>query len=191
MCTACLVMIYFCVFLGESSVHGSPKTALALAGEDVILPCSFSNTATHDFPAVEWSKAGLQPDNIVLLYRDGCEDHAMKNAAFRYRTSLISKELKNGNISLRISNVQLSDAGTYQCRRLWSDKRRDVTAVELVVGTFSQVCLSTAASWSPKTSLSLSSRRVRLRVQHRPDSLNHLDEPDSANSLRPKTDAED
>ncbi|XP_033507790.1 butyrophilin subfamily 3 member A2-like [Epinephelus lanceolatus] len=137
-----LVAALLCCCSGESSVHGSPKTALALAGEDVILPCSFSNTATHDFPAVEWSKAGLQPDNIVFLYRDGCEDHAMKNAAFRYRTSLISKELKNGNISLRISNVQLSDAGTYQCKRLWSDKRRDVTAVELVVDAVSEPKLS-------------------------------------------------
>ncbi len=115
-------------------MHGKPEQVLAFAGEDVILPCSFNITASDDFPTVEWSKEGLQP-NVILLYRDGCETHEMKNPAFEYRTSLIMKELKNRNISLRISNVRLSDAGKYKCMRLWKNAPRDMTTVELVVGT--------------------------------------------------------
>ncbi|TMS02492.1 Butyrophilin subfamily 1 member A1, partial [Larimichthys crocea] len=116
----------------ESLVDGPPEKVLAFAGGDVILPCSFNITDNNDFPTVEWSKEGLRP-SVVFLYRDGCEIHEMKNPAFEYRTSFINKELQNGNISLRISNVQLSDAGKYKCMRLWKNAPRDITTVELVV----------------------------------------------------------
>ncbi|XP_054457704.1 butyrophilin subfamily 3 member A2-like isoform X2 [Anoplopoma fimbria] len=126
---------------GDSLVHGPPETVLAIAGGVVILPCSFNITPSGDFPTVEWSKEGLEP-NMVFLYRDGCEVPEMKDQAFWYRTSLISKELQNGNISLRISNVQLTDAGKYQCMTLWSKAPREITTVELSVGAVSEPKLS-------------------------------------------------
>uniref|UniRef100_A0A3P8U8M5 Ig-like domain-containing protein n=1 Tax=Amphiprion percula TaxID=161767 RepID=A0A3P8U8M5_AMPPE len=97
-----------------SFAQGQPEAVLAFAGGDAVLPCSFEIAASNDFPTVEWSKEGLKP-NVIFLYRDGCETHEMKNPSFEYRTSLIARELKNGNVSLRISDVQLSDAGKYQC----------------------------------------------------------------------------
>ncbi|XP_044039999.1 butyrophilin subfamily 3 member A2-like [Siniperca chuatsi] len=130
---------------GESSVHGPPEKVLASAGGDVILPCSFSITASDDFPTVEWSKKDLQPD-VVFLYQNHCETYAMKNPAFKYRTSLIMEELQNRNVSLRISNVQLSDAGRYQCKRIWGNAPHDITTVELVVGAVSEPKLSVMIS---------------------------------------------
>ncbi|XP_067381595.1 butyrophilin-like protein 2 isoform X2 [Channa argus] len=117
---------------GESLAHGPPENIFAFEGGDVILPCSFNITASSDFPTVEWSKEDLKP-NVVFLYRDGCETYEMKDRAFEYRTSLIPKELKNGNISLRISNVRLSDAGTYQCMTLGRNMRRSIKKIELTV----------------------------------------------------------
>ncbi|KAM6960421.1 butyrophilin subfamily 3 member A2-like [Tautogolabrus adspersus] len=129
-------------FSGESLVRGVSQTVQALAGGDVILPCSFNVNAGEDFPTtVEWSKKGLDP-NVIFLYRDRCETYEMKNPAFEYRTSLLTRELKNRNISLRISNVQLSDAGTYQCMRLWRNAPGDITTVELLVGAVSEPKLS-------------------------------------------------
>ena len=120
--------------------HG-PERVLALAGRDVILPCSFNITVSRNFPTVEWSKKGIEP-NVVFLYRDGCETYEMKNPDFEYRTNLVLKELKNGNISLRISNVQLSDAGSYQCMTL-KKNYREITRVTLIVGTCGQAFLYT------------------------------------------------
>uniref|UniRef100_A0A3P9AQZ0 Ig-like domain-containing protein n=1 Tax=Maylandia zebra TaxID=106582 RepID=A0A3P9AQZ0_9CICH len=116
----------------------APLHVLAFAGGDVILPCSFNISDNTDFPTVEWSKEGLKPD-VVFLYRDGCEAYEMKNPAFDYRTSLIVKELKDGNISLRISNVQVSDTGKYQCLIFQKNAIRKVTKVELVVGMSTNV----------------------------------------------------
>ncbi|XP_054864036.1 butyrophilin subfamily 3 member A1-like isoform X2 [Amphiprion ocellaris] len=72
----------------------------------------------------------------------------MKNPSFEYRTSLIARELKNGNVSLRISDVQLSDAGKYQCMRLWKDSPWEVTTVELVVVAVSEPKLSVVSAES-------------------------------------------
>ncbi|KAF3698100.1 Butyrophilin subfamily 1 member A1 [Channa argus] len=130
--------------LSHCTVPGLPENILAFEGGDVILPCSFNITAISDFPDVEWSKKGLEP-NVVFLYRDGCETYEMNDRAFEYRTSLIPKELKNGNISLRISNVLLSDAGTYKCMTL-KNGPQDVTTVELVVGTVSEPKLSVVSA---------------------------------------------
>lgn len=103
---------------------------VASAGEAVILPCRTS--VEDDLPTVEWAKEGLAP-NIAFLYRDGSETHEMKNQVFWYRTNLLMNELSNGNISLRISNVQLSDAGKYRCKTIRRKVQKDVT-VELFVG---------------------------------------------------------
>ncbi|KAK2863329.1 hypothetical protein Q5P01_002862 [Channa striata] len=140
-CRLLLVSALLTCGTGGSLVNNRSVKVLAFKGRDVILPCSFNVIARRDFPTVEWSKEGLKP-NVVLLYRDGCETHEMKNQAFEYRTSLIQKELKNGNISLRISDVQLSDAGRYQCMKLWRNVPRDITTVELVVATVSDPELS-------------------------------------------------
>ncbi|XP_035463053.1 butyrophilin subfamily 3 member A2-like isoform X1 [Scophthalmus maximus] len=136
-----------CTATGESLTHAPPQEVeglekvLAFAGGDVILPCTFSNIASRDFPTVEWSKEDLKP-NIIFLYRDGCEIQEMKNPAFEFRTSFVMKNLEHGGISLRISNVKLSDAGRYMCKRLWKNSISDVTTVELVVGAVSEPKLS-------------------------------------------------
>ncbi|XP_055362742.1 hepatocyte cell adhesion molecule-like isoform X2 [Betta splendens] len=121
-----------------TNLQGAPQKIQAFVGETVVLPCNIS--VSGELPTVEWSKEG---SNLAFLYRDGCEDFAMKNEAFRYRTNLIMNELKDGNISLMISDVQLTDAGKYQCVIVKGRKGRNVVkTLELVVGAFSEPKLS-------------------------------------------------
>ncbi|XP_070786029.1 butyrophilin subfamily 3 member A2-like isoform X2 [Enoplosus armatus] len=134
-----------CCSSGQSSLHGPPEKLLGFAGGDVILPCSYNVTVHSDVPTVEWSKEGLEPD-VIFLYRGGYETPEMKNPAFEYRTSFIWKELKDGNISLRISDLKPSDTGKYQCLRLWENAPQDITTVELTVGAVSEPKLSVVSA---------------------------------------------
>ncbi|CAI5671563.1 unnamed protein product [Oreochromis niloticus] len=110
----------------------------AFAGETVLLPCNI--TPSGDVPTVEWTREGLPPD-IAFLYRDGCETFEMKNPVFRYRTNLIRHELHNGNLSMVISNLQISDSGKYQCA-IVRKKKKVITTLELFVGAVSEPKLS-------------------------------------------------
>nr|XP_020444499.1 butyrophilin subfamily 1 member A1-like [Monopterus albus] len=141
-----------CSETGWFSVRGAPEKVLALAGGYVVLPCSFNITASSYFPTVEWSKKDLR-SNIIFLYRDGCETYEMKNPAYEFRTSLIAKDLKNGDVSLRISDVQLSDAGQYQCMRLWKNSHKDITVVELAVDAVSEPRLSVVSAEGGRVTL--------------------------------------
>nr|XP_015832236.2 selection and upkeep of intraepithelial T-cells protein 1 [Nothobranchius furzeri] len=126
-------------FKAYPTAHAEP--VVASAGQSVILPCSVKISATDDIQTVEWSKTDLQPV-VVFLYRDGCETFEMKDLDFAYRTSLIMREMKNGNVSLRISNVKLSDAGTYRCLKILKNGTREESSVELVVVAASDLKLA-------------------------------------------------
>ncbi|XP_076019110.1 uncharacterized protein LOC143010622 [Genypterus blacodes] len=134
-------LLTLCVVLGESSVDGSSKAIRALVGDDVILPCQLDVQLDDSdvFPTVDWTKKGLERN--VFLYRDGCETFEMKDPAYEYRSSLIMKELKNGDVSLRISNVQITDAGTYHCMVIYSmgkNTKKTTKTLELVVDAVSE-----------------------------------------------------
>lgn len=124
-------------FPGAFSAHSQPKQVDAVAGEKTILPCTFKTPTDKDIPTVEWSKeVEDQKPAIVFLYRDGCETFEMKDPDFEYRTHLFMRELQNGNYSLRISDVRLSDAGMYQCMIIQKNGTKKHTRVHLVVGMF-------------------------------------------------------
>ncbi|XP_070786279.1 butyrophilin-like protein 2 [Enoplosus armatus] len=127
-----------CAVPGGASDESVPMKILASAGGTVILPCHIN--VSGDIPEVEWSKEGQHPE-IAFLYRHGCETYEMKDLVFQYRTNLFMNELKNGNVSLRISNVRLSDAGKYICKTLQKPPQEVVTW-ELVVGEVSEPVLS-------------------------------------------------
>ncbi|XP_054863883.1 V-set domain-containing T-cell activation inhibitor 1-like isoform X1 [Amphiprion ocellaris] len=135
------VFLVAAVFSGstDASTHNKPKKIMAIVGESVILPCNV--TLSDDLPTIEWSKDGQSP-NIIFLYRDGCETFEMKHLDFRFRTNLLMTELKHGNLSLRISNLQPSDEGRYQCMVLQKKQRKVVSTLELVVGAVSEPKLS-------------------------------------------------
>ncbi|XP_063757338.1 butyrophilin subfamily 3 member A2-like [Eleginops maclovinus] len=63
---------------------------------------------------LEWTRPDLNP-RFIHVMRSGQELVDKKHKTFEGRTSLFLDELKNGNISLKLSNVQLSDKGKYRC----------------------------------------------------------------------------
>ncbi|XP_035849557.1 tyrosine-protein kinase-like otk [Sander lucioperca] len=80
--------------------------------EDVILPCQ---AADVPISTVEWSRDDLEPDN-VLFYSDGYLETDEQNPSFKDRVELVDRDLKNGDVSLILKNVNINDQGTYECR---------------------------------------------------------------------------
>ncbi|KAM3590242.1 uncharacterized protein V6R79_006423 [Siganus canaliculatus] len=154
--------------LSVCSVGGLSEQSPAyttLEGQTALLPCTFTFTSIERL-TIEWTKndKDLSP-NYVFTLRSGHEDYDMKNPKFRYRTQLFMDEVSNGNASLRISDVSLSDAGKYKCKT-FQDSGQNEREVELFVGSalepkFLEVSIEAegvslrceASCWFPETQM--------------------------------------
>ncbi|KAK7167179.1 hypothetical protein R3I94_001547 [Phoxinus phoxinus] len=108
----------------QYEVVGPADPVFAVAGEDVILPCSVKPSISVVDMRVEWFRLDLK--DSVHLYDDH-EDRNTEQIQYRGRTKLILQELQTGNASLKLSTVRVSDEGRYTCfiqSKSWSD---DVT----------------------------------------------------------------
>uniref|UniRef100_A0A4W5M7H3 Ig-like domain-containing protein n=1 Tax=Hucho hucho TaxID=62062 RepID=A0A4W5M7H3_9TELE len=102
----------------------------ALTGDDVILPCFLKTSVSAKNMVVEWTRLNLTPEN-VHLYRDNRDSYEEQHPSYKGRTSLFNDELKNGNVSLKLTRVTLSDAGSYRC---FIPTLKKETTVQLFVG---------------------------------------------------------
>ncbi|XP_059210260.1 myelin-oligodendrocyte glycoprotein-like [Centropristis striata] len=116
------------VTTGQSNLICSSQPIVALAGDDVVLPCRLDPPTTATFRAVEWTKPGLDPD-YVHVHQDGRLAYQGQNPQFKYRTTLFLDQLINGNVSLKLLRVKVSDAGKYRCfiPSLWKEAFIQVT----------------------------------------------------------------
>ncbi|XP_047675800.1 butyrophilin subfamily 1 member A1-like [Tachysurus fulvidraco] len=95
-------------------VIGPEEPLVAVAGEDLVLPCFIKpNTNAMDM-TVEW----LRVDTGFLLvhsYKDRGDKNKDQVQSYRGRTSLFKEELQKGNASLKLSDLRVSDEGKYKC----------------------------------------------------------------------------
>ncbi|RXN25109.1 butyrophilin 3 [Labeo rohita] len=114
---------------------GPADPVFAVAGEDVILPCSVKpNTSVVDM-RVEWSRPDLKHSQLVHLYEDHKDRNTNQIESYRGRTKLNHQELQTGNASLKLSSVQVSDEGLYKCfikSKSWNDEATVNVKVEVI-----------------------------------------------------------
>nr|XP_023998537.1 myelin-oligodendrocyte glycoprotein-like [Salvelinus alpinus] len=131
-CGLCSLLMYIISISSTSSdTEGTVQHIVALVGDDVILPCTLRSTVSAVHQTVEWQRPDLKPKE-VHLYRDEKEDLVLQNPVFRGRTSLFKEELENGNASLKLTRVKLSDAGNYTCYIPLLDHQKSI--IQLIVG---------------------------------------------------------
>ncbi|KAF1380936.1 hypothetical protein PFLUV_G00169240 [Perca fluviatilis] len=118
---------------GQSQVISTSQPIVAKVGDDITLPCHLEIAVDATDLTVEWARPDLQP-RFVYLRRDGVELQRAEHPLYMGRTSLSTNELKCGDISLKLSNVKLSDTGTYKCL---VPKSGTEYVVELTVGSVS------------------------------------------------------
>ncbi|XP_067435909.1 butyrophilin subfamily 3 member A2-like isoform X2 [Thunnus thynnus] len=116
---------------GQSQLIGSSQPIVATVGDDIILPCHLEPAMDVAAMTLEWTRSDLDPIYIhVWRARQDLID--ANHPSYRGRTSLFPDELKQGNISLKLSKVKLSDGGKYKC---YIPKLNTQSFVELFVAS--------------------------------------------------------
>ncbi|NXC01563.1 MOG protein, partial [Orthonyx spaldingii] len=88
-------------------------TCHAFVGETVVLPCT---TTPPGELTLARSRLYWQIDRkIVHFFQNGKDSLEDQDKTFHGRTSLFLDQMKHGNLSLKISNVQLHDEAEYFC----------------------------------------------------------------------------
>ncbi|NXO12904.1 MOG protein, partial [Oriolus oriolus] len=88
-------------------------TCHAFVGETVVLPCTTAppGELTLAKSMLYWQIGS----KLVHFFQNGQDALETQDKKFRGRTSLFLDQMKHGNLSLRISNVQLQDDDEYTC----------------------------------------------------------------------------
>ncbi|NWS31644.1 VTCN1 inhibitor, partial [Polioptila caerulea] len=89
-------------------------TCHAFVGETVVLPCTTSPPGELSLSKsmLYWQ---IGTERLVHFFQDGQDSLEGQDEKFRGRTSLFQDQMKHGNLSLKISNVQLWDDAEYSC----------------------------------------------------------------------------
>lgn len=100
------------------------------------LPCWLSPQQSAEDLEVHWFYAD-QFDAPVMLYKDKMLNDVSQQASYRGRVSFgfkdtLSGGLKDGDVTLKLINVTLADAGRYTCY-VSSDQHHDRASVDLLV----------------------------------------------------------
>uniref|UniRef100_A0AAZ1X357 Ig-like domain-containing protein n=1 Tax=Oreochromis aureus TaxID=47969 RepID=A0AAZ1X357_OREAU len=96
-----------------SSVSQHASAVESYEGDSLILHCQFPTDLLLD-PTVVWSRSDLSPPTVHQRQVQGDE---LKDQNQRYsgRTSMKTDTLETGDLSLNLTNLQLSDSATYTC----------------------------------------------------------------------------
>ncbi|NXU46398.1 VTCN1 inhibitor, partial [Drymodes brunneopygia] len=109
-------VIALIIGFGVSGKHSISVTALASPGnigQHSILGCTFESDIRMDSIVIQWAKEGVA--GLVHEFKSGKDHLQEQDPLFRGRTAVFADQVIGGNASLELRDVQLSDAGTYQC----------------------------------------------------------------------------
>ncbi|KAL6033107.1 hypothetical protein STEG23_037255 [Scotinomys teguina] len=104
------------------------KLIIGRYGEDVILPCQFTNGSQV---VIHWKNQ----DNYVHSYYSGMDQLGGQYGRYANRTSLFHSEIHSGNASLTVRRLSLLDEGIYTCY-VGTTSGRSANKVVLKVGAF-------------------------------------------------------
>uniref|UniRef100_A0A4W5LQ24 Ig-like domain-containing protein n=1 Tax=Hucho hucho TaxID=62062 RepID=A0A4W5LQ24_9TELE len=170
------MLLHFCLFSSEKfEVLGQTDLIVAVAGDDIILPCFLKPNISAEDMTVDWLNLDFL-DSRVYRYQNSKIIREDQIPSYIGRTLLFKEELWRGNTSLKLTRVQGTDEGHYKCfikAKSWYD---DFTIQVLVKAVGSKPVVSIeghreggmgllceSEGWHPEPELVwLDSKRVHL-----------------------------
>ncbi|XP_036816878.1 butyrophilin subfamily 2 member A2-like isoform X2 [Oncorhynchus mykiss] len=122
-------------------VLGPSDSIVAVAGDDIILPCYLKPNISAEDMTVDWLNLDFL-DGRVFRYQNHRIIREDQILFYSGRTSLYEEELWRGNTSLKLTRVQGTDEGRYKCliqSKSWYD---DFTVQVLVKAVGSKPVVS-------------------------------------------------
>ncbi|NXP56495.1 VTCN1 inhibitor, partial [Heliornis fulica] len=98
---------------GKRSIGVTALTSPGNIGRRSILGCTFEPDIRMGSIEIRWDKAGVA--GLVHEFKGGKDHLQEQDPSFQGRTAMFVDQVMGGNASLELRDVQLSDAGTYQC----------------------------------------------------------------------------
>ncbi|XP_053423271.1 butyrophilin-like protein 9 isoform X4 [Nycticebus coucang] len=103
----------------EVRVVGPEEHMLALVGEEVDFPCHLSPYLNAEDMEIRWFRG--QAADVVHLYPGRQDLPGRQMAQFQNRTELVTDDIADGSVLLRLHGVVPADQGPYGCRFLSGD----------------------------------------------------------------------
>ncbi|KAK7909871.1 hypothetical protein WMY93_014555 [Mugilogobius chulae] len=149
-------------------IHAAPENFVVSVSSNVsvhtkhtaVLPCWLSPQQSAEEMEVNWFLRD-QFDAPVMLYKDKTINNASQPASYRGRVSFGQKDassggMKEGDVTLKLINITLADAGEYTCY-VSSDKHHDRASVNVFVTQTGGTPLLTAVVKENKINVSCES----------------------------------
>uniref|UniRef100_A0A3B4FVU9 Immunoglobulin V-set domain-containing protein n=1 Tax=Pundamilia nyererei TaxID=303518 RepID=A0A3B4FVU9_9CICH len=95
------------LFAGYSQ-GGHWQQIVGHVGKDVVLPCFLKTSMDSSHLQLEWTRTDLTP-GFIYVWDKNKENVEFKQPSYLGRTSLSFDKLKQGDVSLTLSKVELSD----------------------------------------------------------------------------------
>ncbi|CAI5660427.1 unnamed protein product [Oreochromis niloticus] len=83
------------------------------SGQDVTLQCRGPTDA--DITALEWSRPELVSEGYVFFFQNQHSDENYQHESFKGRVELRDSSMKDGDVSIILRNISISDTGIYEC----------------------------------------------------------------------------
>ncbi|XP_036419989.1 selection and upkeep of intraepithelial T-cells protein 6-like [Colossoma macropomum] len=118
-CVWVMMLFLHCALSEKFKVVGPDAPVVAAPLSNIILACSVQHWDDQTSVSavdmnIKWTKSDLE-DAVVHFYANYGDITIKQSPAYRGRTALFEEELQNGNISLRLTKVNIHDEGEYRC----------------------------------------------------------------------------
>ncbi|XP_039463378.1 butyrophilin-like protein 3 isoform X1 [Oreochromis aureus] len=109
------ILLFACLLL---FVCTDPTEVNVEPGKDAILQCH--HPADSEIAVLEWRRPEFESNEYVFFFRNGRAYENYQHESFKGRVELREPSMKDGDVSVTLKNLSVSDAGTYQCWILFS-----------------------------------------------------------------------
>ncbi|XP_053199228.1 coxsackievirus and adenovirus receptor-like [Scomber japonicus] len=96
------------------------------SGDDVTLQCQ--GPEHEAITSLQWIRPDLKKktEKYVFFFRDHKIFEDYQHPSFRGRVQLMDPQMKNGDVSVILKNVNTKDSGTYECRVSVNNKKSEL-----------------------------------------------------------------